>query len=698
MKKLFFMGAIGLTTSAFAQNVVSEKDSIDLETIKLDEVLVSAVRAKETLPVTFSNLSKKEIQQRNGGQQIPMLIGNLPNVVSHSEDGLGFGATYMSVRGSDLYRTNVTINGIPYNDSESQGTFWYNLSDFASSAESIQLQRGVGTSTNGAGAFGASLNILTDAVSQSAYAEIGNYYGSYNSHKHTIKLSTGKLNDRFELSARFSKINSDGYRDRAFSDLKSYFLQGAYSHNNTLIKGMIFGGKEKTYLTYLGIDQATLISNRTYNPAGEFTDASGNQKFYDNETDNYQQDHAQLHWIEKWNPFWTTNLALHYTKGQGHWEMYETWGGDTWDKHQITRYALDNDFYGTTFSANFKKNGIDLIFGGSFNKYEGLHFDERIWSEEASKPYGEIVDKDWGYKTDAATFAKLSWQIAPKWNLFGDVQYRYVTYKAEKYEADDDFQFVNPKVGVNFALNQHNSFYFSYAQASKEPNRSDYKNSHKEKSGRKPQPEKLNDFELGWRLISPKLKINTNLYYMLYKNQLVLTGRLNDKGYPIRNNSGDSYRMGIEVDANVTLSDKWSWQPNIALSKNKNVKFQVQEGSNFVNLGNTNISFSPEIVAASALTFVPIEKFMISLQSKFVGEQYMTNTDNPDAKLKSYFVNNLLLSYEINPVKVCRSILFSLTTNNIFNAKYVAYGSYSDSATYFPQAEISFLAGMTISF
>ena len=293
MKKLFFMGAVCLSTSVFAQKIESEKDSTELKTIALDEVLVSAVRAKKNLPVTFSNIPKSDIQKRNVGQQIPILVGYLPNVVSHSEDGSGFGATYMSVRGNDTYRTNVTINGIPYNDSESQGTFWYNLSDFASSAESIQLQRGVGTSTNGAGAFGASLNILTDAISQDSYAEIANYYGSYNTHKHMIKLSTGKINDRFELSGRFSKINSDGYRDRASSDLKSYFLQGAYSYGKTLIKGMIFGGKEKTYLTWVGLDELTLNSNRKYNPAGEYTDALGNKQFYNNETDNYQQDHTR---------------------------------------------------------------------------------------------------------------------------------------------------------------------------------------------------------------------------------------------------------------------------------------------------------------------------------------------------------------------------------------------------------------------
>ncbi|GIM52842.1 TonB-dependent receptor [Capnocytophaga cynodegmi] len=707
MKKLFFMGAMSLITSAYAQTMESEKDSTELKTIKLDEVLVSAVRAKQTLPVTFSNLSKSDIAKRNQGQQIPMLLGSLPNVVSYSEDGTGFGATYLSVRGSDLYRTNVTINGIPYNDSESQGTFWYNLSDFASSAENIQLQRGVGTSTNGAGAFGASLNVLTDAVSENPYAEIANFYGSYNTHKHMVKLSTGKINERFELSGRFSKINSNGYRDRASSDLKSYFLQGAYSYKNTLIKALVFGGKEKTQLTWIGIDEATLNKDRKYNPAGKYKDAEGNTRFYDNETDNYQQDHAQLHWVEKWSPFWTTNLAFHYTKGRGHWEMYETWGGAT--KHQITRYALDNDFYGATLSSNFKKNTIDLIFGGAFNKYDGLHFEERVWSEEASKPYQEIVDENWGYKKDGSAFAKMTWKFAPQWDLFADIQYRYVHYKSDEYKADKAFNFINPKIGVSFSLNENNYFYLSYAKATKEPNRSDYKAAHKEYKKakktdpsatiREPRPEKLNDFELGWRYNTPKVKINTNLYYMLYKDQLVLTGRLNDKGYPIRDNSGDSYRAGLEVDATLLLSDKWIWQPNVSVSRNKNIDFHTIKEGKSVNIGNTKLSYSPEFVASSSLTFKPIPNFSATLSTKYVGEQYMSNINEENSKLKSYFVNNLHLSYEINPLKFCKSIVISVTGNNILNAKYVANGTFEDGqAAYFPQAEINYLAGLTLSF
>jgi len=378
MKNVLLYAAIAISTSAIAQQAESPLDSIisPAKPIQLDEVLVSSVRATKKLPVTFSNLSKEEIKTKNFGQQLPLLLGQLPNVVSYSEDGSGFGSSNMFVRGSDLYRTNVTINGVPLNDSESQGVFWYNLSDFASSAESIQLQRGVGTSSNGAGAFGASLNVLTDAVQEQASGELANFYGSYNTHKHSLKLSTGKLNDRFELSGRFSVIKSDGYRDRASSDLKSYFLQGAYSHGGTLIKGLVFGGKQSVYLTYLGVDKETLNSNRRYNPAGEYKDAAGNKRFYDNETDNYQQDHAQLHWTQQWNTAWHTQLSFHYTKGKGYWENYEkgaySWiglpslgnnpDGEEKQAYYIHQQGLNNDFWGTTFSANYKKDNIDLVY------------------------------------------------------------------------------------------------------------------------------------------------------------------------------------------------------------------------------------------------------------------------------------------------------------------------------------------------
>lgn len=697
------MGAVCLNIIAIAQQKTNSVTDSVQEPIKLDEVLVSAVRAKETLPVTFSNISKKEIQKKNFGQQIPILIGGLPNVVSYSEDGTGFGSTAMYIRGNDLYRTNVTINGIPYNDSESLGVYWYNLSDFAGSAESIQVQRGVGTSTNGAGAFGASINVLTDAISQDPYADIANFYGSYNTHKHSIKFSTGKIKDGFELAGRFSKINSNGYIDRASSDLKSYFLQGAYAKGSTLVKALLFGGVQKTYLTYKGIDQKQLEKNRRYNPAGVYYDANGNKRFYDNETDNYQQDHAQLHWSEKLYPHWTMNISFHYTKGRGYWEQMDNW--DDGNGNFVVQYWLDNDFYGNTFSANYKKNNIDLIFGGAANIYKGDHFDRYVWTEKGTKAHNELFEpKSVGKKTEGSSFAKISWQLHPKWNFFGDVQYRYVNFESDIYgvHIDESLHLINPKIGVTYAPNQNNSLYLSYARSTKEANRSDYKNyaENINKGSILPKAESINDFELGWRYVSQKARINANLYYMNYKDQLVLTGDISKTGYSLRKNSGNSYRTGIEIDALLVLSNKFTWQPNVSLSKNKNINHYATDKNNkVVSFGNTDISFSPNVVIGNALTYIPLQNLQITWNAKYVGERFLTNENEENSKLEAFFVNNLNLSYELLPKKFCKSVVFGVDINNVLNKKYVAHGRYrKGKALYFPQAEINYLAGVTIRF
>ena len=358
MKKEWLCGVLLLSLHTWAQEVPDDKLTPKEQAYTLDEVVVQAVRARKSTPVAFSNVSKKEIQQKNVGQQIPLLLDHLPNVVSSAEDGIGYGDTHIYIRGNDNYRINMTINGVPYNDAESQGIFFSNLSDLATSAESIQVQRGAGTSTNGAGSFGASLNVMTEAFSDKAYAQIANYLGSYNTHRHTVKLSTGKLNDHFEVKGNFSKVNSDGYIDRAFSNLKSYFLQGAYQDEHTLIKGLIFGGKVKSYLTYKGITAQQLEKDRKYNPAGKYV-KDGQTLFYDNDVNVYQQDNAQLHWTEKWNSYWNSTLSFHYTKGRGYWEEMDNWGSG----NLIARYLMDNDFYGTVFSTNYHKNTIDLILG-----------------------------------------------------------------------------------------------------------------------------------------------------------------------------------------------------------------------------------------------------------------------------------------------------------------------------------------------
>lgn len=686
----------------------------------LDEVLVSAVRVTSKTPVSFSNLDKNEIKFRNLGQDIPILMNYLPSVVTTSDAGNGVGYTGIRVRGSDATRVNVTINGIPYNDSESHGTYWVNMPDFASSVESLQLQRGVGTSTNGAGAFGASLNMLTDSYAKESNGEISNSFGSFNTRKHTVKFSTGLINDHFELAGRLSALKSDGYIDRASSDLKSYFLQGTYVGKTTLIKALAFGGKEKTYQSWNGIDEATLNSDRTFNSAGIFTDEFGNTRYYDNETDNYQQDHYQLHWNEKVSGNWNTNLAFHYTKGKGYYENYKEdadfadYGlqpvGTITTTDLIRQKWLDNDFYGTTFSANYADEKLDVIFGGGYNKYEGDHFGKVIWARYASQSeLGDHYYDDFATKTDGNVFTKVNYQITEKISLFGDLQLRSVQYKANSYETglvNDTFNFFNPKAGLNFDINAKSKLYFSYARANREPNRTDYENG-------SPRPEKLNDFELGLRHASAKVKWNANIYYMGYKDQLILTGELDDVGSPIRKNSGDSYRLGLEIDATIAVLDNLIIRPNVTISTNKNKDFYFKRDGVLSSLGDTNIAYSPNFIAGNILTFMPINNLQVSLLSKIVGDQYMGNIDSEASKLKAYYVNDINVSYEFKPKAIFKSVLLSGLVNNIFDYKYVSNGyfyTYDDDysnppaittiegAGYYPQAGINFLVGLTLKF
>jgi len=701
MKNLFlFLTLLVLSVSANAQEKQQDSAKAKIET--LDEVLIKAIRVDAISPVTHSNLTKKEIAKRNLGQDIPVLMNFMPNVVITTDAGAGVGYTSIRVRGSDATRVNVTINGIPYNDAESMGTYWVDLPDFASSVESLQLQRGVGTSINGAGAFGASLNLLTDAVSEEASAEISNSFGSYGTRKHTLKFSTGKLNKHFEIAGRLSKIKSDGYVDRAFSDLTSYFLQASYVDDNTLIKALVFGGFEETYQAWYGLTADELKENRRQNP---YT--------YDNEVDHYNQDHYQLLWNQRLNDNWSTNIAVHYTYGRGYYEQYKAdrdfadygftpilIGGETIDVTDIIqRKWLDNDFYGTTFSLNYNNNlDFNLTFGGAWNKYEGDHFGEVIWAQYASD--SEIRERfydNYGNKTDFNLFTKAKYNVNDKLSVFGDIQIRKVNYEAigDFDIVDDSFSFFNPKAGITYILNDNNNLYLSYARANREPNRTDYENGN-------PRPETLNDFELGWRVKNEKISVNSNLYYMKYKDQLVLTGALDLVGSPIRANIGNSYRFGLEVDAKIKLSNKFSVQPSIAFSSNKNKDFITTDESSgaILALGDTNIAFSPNVVVGNILNYSPTENLQFSLLSKYVGEQYMANIDNENSKLDSYFVSDLNFNYTIKPNKLIKIIEFSALINNFFNKKYASNGvDYGYGYVYyFPQATRNFLIGATLKF
>ena len=708
--KMLTFTTIILASGASAQTKV--KDSINVN--KLDEVLVSSVRVNSKTPVSFSNLDKEAIQSRNLGQDIPILMNFMPSVVTTSDAGNGMGYTGIRVRGTDATRVNVTINGIPYNDSESSGTYFVNIPDFASSVESLQLQRGVGTSTNGAGAFGASLNLLTDSFSKESSGEISNSFGSFHSRKHTVKFSTGMLNQGFELAGRLSNIDSHGYVDRATSEMKSYFLQGTYVGKTTLIKALAFGGKEKTYQAWYGVDSDKLQHDRTYNYAGIFTDELGNTRFYDNQTDNYQQDHFQLHWNEKIAANWNTNLAVHYTKGKGFYEEYaedqDFLGYGLLPLASITttdlvrQKWLDNDFYGTTFSLNYKKQNLDVILGGSWNKYNGDHFGKVIWARYASQSeLGDRYYDDKSIKIDGTVFLKANYQITSKLSLYGDLQYRRVSYKANGVQpvfVNDVFKFLNPKAGLNYRLNPKNNLYFSYAKANREPNRTDYENGN-------PKPEKLNDFELGWRHESSKFQWNANTYYMEYKDQLILTGALDEVGNPIRANTDKSYRLGLEIEAACALSKKISLQGNVTASLNiintNENSFLHKEPSFFqkwIDFNGQQIAYSPKYVSGAIVTYQPIRSLKMAWLQKYVGKQFLNNQQSEESHLPSYYTNDLNLSYEFNPKRVFKSIVLTALANNVLDKKYVSNGAdYGGGYVYyFPQAGINFFVGLTLTF
>jgi len=702
-------------SSFFSFSQEKPKDTIKVTT--LDEVLVSAVRANKKNPVTFTNVSKEAIAPRNLGQDIPVLLNYLPSVVTTSDAGNGVGYTYMRVRGADGSRINVTLNGIPFNDSESHGTFFVNLPDFASSLESIQLQRGVGSSTNGAGAFGASLNMQTKSFQEKAYAEIANSAGSFGTRKHTLAFGTG-LHNNFEINGRISQIASDGYIDRASTNMFGYFFNLNYIKKSTQIKAIFFGGKEKTYQAWYGIEDLDKLENdRTFNVAGMYFDADGTMKFYDNETDNYWQNHFQLHWSEKWSEKWTSNIALHYTLGKGYFEQYKE--DQTLADYYLPDYQtntvsdlirkrwLDNDFFGSTFSLNYKTAKTELIFGGAANRYLGKHYGEVVWTQ-FYVPNTNRYYNNFGNKDDVNFYAKVT-QAYGKINLYADMQYRMVFYKANSInfnDVDDTFRFFNPKIGANYQLNAKNAIYVYAGIANKEPRRDDYENG-------SIKPERLFDYELGWKYNTKKAMLNANVFYMKYKNQLVMTGALNDVGSPIFTNSGDSYRLGLEIESALKIAEKLKLQPNITLSQNKNKDFYFQRDGVLQNLGNTSSAFSPTLVFGNALTYSPIKNLNLTLLNKYVGKQYMGNIDAEKSVLKAYDNHDFNITYLWNINKGIKSILFSGLVNNILNKKYVSNGyfyTYDDDFTtpgitttiegagYYPQATRNFLVGATLKF
>ena len=706
-KRLFVLVLfIGVTNALRAQKKNDSIQKNEIETVTIES----------NKPITAKTLRSKEIDQKNLGQDLPILLKNTPSVVTTSDAGAGIGYTGIRLRGSDASRINVTINGIPLNDPESQGVFWVNMPDFASSTNSIVIQRGLGTSTNGTGAFGGSINVSSLKNQKEAFAEVNTSYGSFDSRKVNLQLGTGDIG-KFNIDGRISFIDSDGYVDRASSDLFGYSFKASY---NNQLKFLAFGGHEKTYQAWNGIDGETLKNNRTYNTAGEIYDDNGNiVGFYDNEVDDYQQNHYQLHYDFNING-WESHTALHYTYGKGFFENYKNdavfaeYNLNSPDEGDLIRQKwLKNHFYGITFDTKKNFENIELIIGAIANRYEGNHFGLAIATPNRNDiELGNEYYRNIAFKDELSGYIKVEWNdILENIDVFGDVQVRHIDYhgdtelytnEEDNINFDDQLTFVNPKLGIDWNLG-NSKLYGYYGFGHKEPNRNDYENNPAIR------PEKMHNIELGYRKNTSKFNYNLNAYLMYYHDQLVLTGNLDDVGTPVRENSGESYRMGIELEANYLLSSKWQIGANATFSKNQNVDyFTTDFNGDTLPLGDTPISYSPEIITNAFIEYKPIKGLLLNFTNKYVGEQFMSNEAINESKLDSYFVADLLAKYQLPLNKKSPQVGISLLINNIFDHEYENNGYYfnyylneeelSHNPFYYAQAGINFLAGLDIRF
>lgn len=702
------------------------------DAIMQDEVIVVSTRSSEQTPVSYVNVNKLELQRQNLGRDLPYLLEATPSVVVTSDAGAGVGYTGIRIRGTDMNRINISLNGIPLNDAESHGVWWVNMPDLAGSIDNIQIQRGVGSSTNGAAAFGANINMQTAVLNEQAYAEISNTYGSFNTRKHSLKAGTGLLENRWTIDARLSSLSSDGYIDRASTSLQSFFTSAAWYGNKTLLRANVFSGNEKTYQAWDGVPSYILDTNRTWNGIGSYYDADGKIHYYDNETDNYKQDHYQLFYTRSLIPGTSINLAGHYTRGFGYYEQYKDdhrysayglsdviAGGDTLERTDlIRRKFLDNHFYGALFSLNYDNlKKLKLMAGGAVNQYDGDHYGRIIWMQ-----FAENTPKDYewysgnGAKTDYNAYLKAIWQTTEKISLYGDLQYRGIDYRITGIDDDlkvldinKHYNFFNPKAGVNFKASDKHRFTFSWAVANREPTRSNFTDAD---AGKIPQPERMNNFETGYHLNLTKLNLGMNIYFMEYHNQLVLTGEINNVGDPVMTNVPVSYRRGIEITGAWKPLPKLSLTGNSTFSRNKIIGFTeyVDDWDTWSQrvgyLGTTDLSFSPEITAAVALNYKALKNLEFSLVSKYIGKQFIDNTSSRERMLKPYSTTNVIISYKLK-TKWVKEAECLVAVNNLFNAKYVSnawvYRYYENNEQgvydgYFPQAGIHFLAGLNLRF
>lgn len=727
---------VGLETYSRTLKVESDMNLdvvMHTATILADEVLVKGTRARPDIPVTYSNLSGEKIEENNLGQDMPYLINLLPSVVVTSDAGNGIGYSSFRVRGTDLTRINVTLNGIPLNDSESHGVWWVDLPDLAASTRDIQLQRGVGTSTNGAGAFGATLNLQTSGLEKEPFAKISASAGSYNSIKNSVSFGSGLLPGGFSFDGRYSAVTSDGYIERASSDLSSFAFTGAYyGQKKDILKLVILSGKEKTYQSWDGVPGEILSTNRRYNGMGMFTDQNGTLQFYDNETDNYRQNHFQLFYSKGISPDILFNAALHYTHGEGYYEQYKEDESlsdyllqeviltqDTIRQTDLIRRKwLNNDFYGAVFNLSINKYKFKLDVGGAGNKYVGDHYGRIIWARYFSNgEKGHEWYRNQGVKTDGNLYAKTSIRINQKVSTYLDIQGRYINYVLDG--PDDDLRdisqehsyfFFNPKAGLKYLFSNSTSLYGSVAIAHREPDRYTYKDTPLGEPA--PRPERLTDFEAGIETGNAGFLASANIYYMWYKDQLVHTGQINDVGAPVMTNVPESYRFGIELIAAIRLTSGISWNMNATFSRNKIKKFSfyIDDWDTWsqrtFELGETNISFSPGQVVKSSIDFKLTEGIHAIWNSVFVGKQYIDNSSSDLRALNPYWVNDLRVNIDVK-VRNLKSLKIHLGVNNLLNELYESnawvYPYYENNVLkmmtgYYPQAERNFMAGINVEF
>ncbi len=685
-----------------------------------EDVFVNATRAGKHTSQAYYTVSKEDITKNNLAQDIPYILNYTPSLIVSSDAGTGVGYTNINIRGTDVKRINVTIDGIPVNDAESHGVWWVDLPDLASSADNIQIQRGVGTSTNGSGAFGATINFQTTTLNREPYAEFNSSYGSFNTSRNTINFGTGLINRKFAMDVRLSKIWSDGYIDRAFSDLKSFYVSGTIYGKKSILKLVIFSGVEHTYQAWEGVPKDSLKTHRTFNPYN-----------YENETDNYWQDNYQLHYSKDINGNLNANVALHYTRGKGYYEnmvQNSNYGSfslpdaifstDTITKSDfITQKWLKNDFYGFTYSLNYNKNKINAVFGGAANQYSGNHFGDIVWAKIVTFN-GDRYRwyQGTGNKKDLNTFLKINYVLNYKFNLFADLQFRKINYSIGGFDDDlknitqnHKFNFFNPKAGFVFNYTEKQKIYASFGIAQREPDRGNYTDAD---PGKTPVPEKLFDYEAGYEFHSSKLMLKGNFYYMNYIDQLILTGEINNVGAPILTNVSKSYRQGIEIETGIRIITNLNWYGNFTVSRNIIPAFVDftdnwdTSGQDAKSLKDKTISFSPSVIAASVLDYSPFKNGHLRFNSKYVGKQYIDNTQSQERMLNAYSVQNLSFMYTIEN-KTFKELTCQFALNNLLDRKYETNGwvyKYIEGGAlhvmdgYFPQAGISYMFRIGLKF